>query len=123
MLRLSELKPGALFRLTVCLALLQGHSIVSSEEADAGCSENHSSDFPSVPITAGQSPGPKGAELVARGDSGNVEGGCRISGMFAEEDGKATVLVVERTDEAVDEADEESAKVSECVGTRFKKCR
>ena len=103
---------SVLFRLTLCLVMLHGWVDVSPEEIGGGFSKNDSGEVQPLPDLTGQSPGVAGAGIVASRKDGDVEG-----------DGTATVPVVERVHEAVNQSGEESVTVSECVGTRFKKCR
>ena len=121
-MRLRDMNLGALFRLTLCLVLLHGYGHVASEEMNGGCKEEELRNTPRGSDMTGQVPW-KSVGEVAGGEAGKVEGDGKPSGISATGDGRAMVLVVDGTGEAVDEAGEDSATVGGCAGTRFKKCR
>ena len=115
--------PGALFRLTVCLAMLHACGHAASEAANGGYeasaaverSETH-------PEGMGSASGGGSGFVVEHGD-GKLEGDGGASGHPIVAVRKATQPVDEVAGDVLGEPGEVSGQVGECSGRRFKKCR
>ena len=117
------MNPGVSFRLILCLVMLHGWVDVSSEEPGGGFGENDSGEVPPMRDLTGQFPGVTNARIVAGCNDGNVEGDDGNFAVAAGCDRRATVPVVDRAHEAVEEAGRATATLGACDGRRFKKCR
>ena len=109
--------------MTVCLVILHGCSHVSSEVTSGRCKENDA-----AARTEEQADGIAravggGVGMVVRGDDRKIECEGKDLRKSAKGDGKATELVDEGAGKIVDDTGEDLAKVGECSGIRFKKCR
>ena len=117
------LRPGALFRLAICLAMLHACGDAASEATNAGYgasaaverSEAHTEGMGSAVDT---DPG----FMVEDGD-GKLDGDGGVSGHPIDAVRKATQPVDEGAGDVLGEPGEVSGQVGECSGRRFKKCR
>ena len=112
-----------LFRLTVCLVMLHGCNLVSSQETSGGYRETDAAERIEERADGIARAVDMDVAIVVKGDDRDVGSDGKDPRKSVRGDGKATEVVDEGTGEVVDDTGEALADVGECSGRRFKKCR
>ena len=115
--------PGALFRLTVCLAMLHACGHAASEVTNGGYGASAAVERTETHAEGMGSAAGSGSGFVVEHGDGKLEGDGGASGQPVIAVGKATEPARDGAGEVAGESGEVSGQAGECSGIRFKKCR
>lgn len=117
------LGPGALLRLTVCLAMLHACGHAASEATTGGYGASVAMERGETHVEGMGSAAGRDSGLVVEHGDGQLAGDGGAPGQPIVEVRKATQPVDEGAGDVLGEFEEVSGQVGECSGRRFKKCR